>query len=285
MKLETYKDAEVLSAQVLFNKRLTPEDTEEIREITLQIDQAGFEPQPGQSIGVIAPGSADFGHKHHFRLYTVADMPDHSTPGISVVTICVKRCNYIDEYSGERVQGIASNFLCNLQPSQTIEINGPFGVPFELPGKHSDDLVLICAGTGIAPFRAFTKKLYRQAPDRSGKVWLFHGAMTGLEMLYMNEEDDDLTQYYDKETFEAFKALSPRPAFGDPLAIDFALQERAEQLWEMMQKPGTLVYVAGQEKILNSLRNVFEIEAGGPEEWDAFKAELIANKRWQELVY
>ncbi|MFT5125545.1 MAG: ferredoxin--NADP+ reductase [Kiritimatiellia bacterium] len=284
MKLKDYQEAEILPAMLLFNKRLTPEDREEVREITLQVDDPNLQVEPGQSIGVIAPGTQEFGHAEHYRLYTVADLPNHSTPDITVVSLCVKRCNYIDEFSGERVHGIASNYLCDLQPGDQLRVNGPFGVPFTTP-DNSDDLVLICAGTGIAPFRAFIKKLYREGGDRTGKVWLFHGAMTGLEMLYANEEDDDLTQYYDRETFSAFEALSPRPSFADEIAMDYALEERAAQIWEMLQGPGTRVYVAGQEKILGALNRIFQIEAGSAEAWTDFKARLIAEGRWQELMY
>ena len=187
MKLEDYHKAKAIPALVLFNRRLTPEDKEEVREITLQVGEPDFAVAPGQSVGVVAPGSPEIGHKEHFRLYTIADLPDHSTAGITVITLCVKRCNYIDEYSGELVKGIASNYLCDVQPAQEIQINGPFGVPFNPPESSYDNLIFISAGTGIAPFRAFTKQIYRDTQERHGKIWLFHGARTGLELLYMNE--------------------------------------------------------------------------------------------------
>ena len=91
-----------------------------------------------------------------------------------------------------------------------VTINGPFGLPFEVPDDRDADLLLISIGTGIAPFRAFVKHLYRDVGDWRGRIRLFYGARSGRELLYMNDEVDDFTQYYDEETFEAFKALSPR---------------------------------------------------------------------------
>ena len=39
------------------------------------------------------------------------------------------------------------------------------------------------------------KHLYQDVAEWKGRVWLFHGARSGLEMLYMNDEKDDFAQY------------------------------------------------------------------------------------------
>ena len=114
---------------------------------------------------------------------------------------------------------------------------------------------------------------------------LFYGARSGLEMLYMNEEKDDFSQYYDRDTFEAFKALSPRPNWADPIAMDYALEERSEEILSMLESPHTRVYVAGRADILETLDRVFSHMLGSSEHWGSRKAELKAGQRWVELVY
>jgi ferredoxin--NADP+ reductase len=250
-------------ATLVSSERITPADSdEEVRELVVDVERPDTPFRIGHSIGVLAPGSPEFGHEHHFRLYTVADPPESVASGSARLRLCVRR-----------------------RPGDTLLVTGPFELPFDVPDEMDANLVLIGSGTGIAPFRAFVKYLYRDVPDWKGRIWLFHGARSGLEMLYMNDEKDDFAQYYDRETFEAFKALSPRPEWGAPIAWGSALEKRGEELWEMLGSPKTYVYVAGLEKMLDELDAVFCRLAGSKERWERRKAELAAGRRWVELVY
>ncbi len=284
--LSEYDTGTRWKATVVSSHRITPDASpEEVRELVLDVDRPDFPYAIGQSVGVVAPGSPEHGQEHHFRLYSVADLPERGDAGKPRIKIAVRRCSYVDEYSGEEFPGLASNFLCDRRPGDTLEFNGPFGLAFDVPEEHDANLILIGSGTGIAPFRAFVKHLYQEVPDWSGKVWLFYGARTGLELLYMNEALDDFAQYYDWETFQAFHALSARPGWTDRIAWDEALEARSEELSEMLGSPKTYVYVAGLEKAMHELDAVFARIAGSETKWERRKAELMAGKRWVELVY
>jgi ferredoxin--NADP+ reductase len=295
MRLEDFDKGEHYTARVLSNTAITPpQSAEEVRELVLEIERPDFEFAIGQSVGVIVAGpfkrqasraDLELGHSHHFRLYTVADTPHLRDNGKPEIKLCVKRCNYIDAYSGERYPGIASNHLCDLQPEAELTINGPFGLPFELPADKNADLLMIGMGTGIAPFRAFVKHLYREVGSWNGRVRLFFGARSGLELLYMNDQKDDFTQYYDEETFAAFQALSPRPGWGDPIAMGEALEQRAEEVLAILTSEKGHVYVAGREDVLETLEKVFSVLLGSSEEWGSLKAKLRQSNRWQELIY
>ncbi|MDJ0866844.1 MAG: ferredoxin-NADP reductase [Myxococcota bacterium] len=284
--VEDYDRGPRYEATVVSSERITAEAAEEeVRELVLDVDRDDFPFRVGQSIGVLAPGSPEFGHDRHVRLYSVADLPERGAAGRPRIKIAVRRCSYVDEYSGERYPGIASNFLCDRAPGDRFSITGPFGLAFEVPEERDAHLILIGSGTGIAPFRAFVKHLYAEVPDWRGTVWLFYGARSGLELLYMNEERDDFAQYYDRDTFEAFRALSARPSWTDSIAWDDALESRGEELWQRLGEPKTYVYVAGLEKMLAELDKVFVRLAGSAEKWERRKAELMAGRRWVELVY
>jgi ferredoxin--NADP+ reductase len=283
--LEDYSTGTRYRATVVSSERITGEESEEVRELTLDVDRPDFPFLAGQSIGVIVPASPELGRAEHFRLYSVADLPERGEAGRPRIRICVRRCNYTDEYSGEEYRGIASNYLCDRRPGDTFSIAGPFGLPFEVPEEPDARLFLIGGGTGIAPFRALVKQIYRNVPQWKGRIWLFYGARSGLETLYTNDERDDLARYYDEGTFQAFKAVSPPPASSEPIAWDFAIQYRGEELWKMLGERNTYVYVVGLEEMLHALDEVFAELAGSEVSWQRRKAELVAEGRWVELIY
>jgi ferredoxin--NADP+ reductase len=271
-------------ATVRKTERLTPIDTEEIREISLEVKQPGFKCEVDQSFGVLVKSSDEFGNTIHHRLYSVADIPTTES-GNPQIKLLVKRCSYVDEFNGELYQGVASNYLCNRKVGDEITITGPHSLPFVVPEDKSANLILIGMGTGIAPFRAFVKHIYKNVKDWKGKIRLFYGARSGLELLYMNDKNGDLTNYYDEDTFEAFSALSPRPHWSDPIALDVAIEERAEEILELLSQSNTRIYVAGYEKIRVMLDKAFSNILGSKEKWETRKAELIAGKKWAEVIY
>jgi ferredoxin--NADP+ reductase len=284
--LSDYEDEARYTAVVVSNDRITPEGARaEVRELVLDVARADFPFEIGQSIGVIVPGNEAFGKDTHFRLYSVADLPERAEAGKPRIKIAVRRCSYIDGYSGEEYPGVASNYLCDRAPGQSITLTGPFGIVFEVPEEEDANLILIGSGTGIAPFRAFVKHIYRDHAEFAGRIWLFYGAHSGLELAYMNDEQDDFAQYYDQETFEAFRALAARPGWDEEIAWDTALSERGEELWAMLSDAKTYVYVAGLSKMMEQLDAVFAGIAGSKQKWSRRKAELMAGRRWVELVY
>jgi ferredoxin--NADP+ reductase len=286
MRLEDYPKDPRFDATVLKSEPIVPEDADvEIRELVLEVDRPEFHFDVGQSIGVLVEGPKEFGASVHHRLYTVADTPSADSESKPEVTIVVKRCNYIDDYSGEEYEGVSSNYLCDRRPGDKLSITGPYGLAFKVPENKNANLLLIGLGTGIAPFRAFLKHIYKEVGDWKGKVRLLHGARSGLELLYMNDKRDDFALYYDEETFESIQALSPRPNWADPIAWDFAIEDRGDEILSMLEKEDTYVYVAGLVPIRDQLDKVFAAMIGPPKSWSKKKAELQEAGRWVELLY
>lgn len=281
-RLEDYDISNAFKARVLKSERITPEDyDEEIRNIALRIERDDFKYEIGQSIGVVAPGPKEVGSPRHLRLYSIAGDGGEEKS----VQICVKRVFYIDEYNGERYPGIASNYLCDLKEGDPVTITGPYGSPFQIPEENSAGILMIGMGTGIAPFRAFVRHIYGKYGGWKGPVRLFYGAKTGLELVYMNDRQNDFANYYDEETFKAFEAVSPRPHFDEPVALEEALEKNGAEVWELLLKPDTHVYVAGLETVREMLDRAFSRIAGSPDKWRKRQAELKAGGRWSEIIY
>lgn len=286
MRLEDYPTEPRFNATVLSTERITDEGADaEVRELVLEVDRHEFNCEIGQSVGILVEGPKEFGGALRQRLYTVADTPSASGDAKPQIRLVVRRCDYIDDYSGELYAGVNSNYICDRKPGDELSITGPFGLPFTVPEDKSANLLMIGLGTGIAPFRAFVKHIYQDIGDWQGKVRLLYGARSGLELLYMNDKRDDFARYYDEDTFEAFQALSPRPNWADPIAWDHAFEERSKEILGMLDEEHTYVYVAGLVPIRDSLDRVFANMLGSPDAWAQKKAELKDAGRWVELLY
>ncbi len=282
--LPNYNTDKQYQATVLKTSRLTPPEYEEVREILLEVNQPDFECHVDQSFGVLVKAPMEFGNHQHHRLYSVADLPERKNRKTRI-KVLVKRCFYVDDFNGEKYKGIGSNYLCDRHEGDEITITGPFELPFTIPDDKTANLILIGMGTGIAPFRAFIKHIYHNVKEWKGMIRLFYGARSGLELLYLNEKDGDLTNYYDEETFNAFNALSSRPHWADLIPLDQVIESRAEEIVDMLSRSNTYIYVAGHNKVRENLDRAFSRILGSDKKWETRKAELIAGKKWVEIIY
>ncbi|MBI4558800.1 MAG: hypothetical protein HY706_14555 [Candidatus Hydrogenedentes bacterium] len=285
-RLAEYDSKITFYAAVKRSERITPEDSpDEVRHIILEVEPSHLRFQVGQNIGVVVPGPHEFGNKEHFRLYSIAGLDEGRHGDTRTLSICVRRCFYIDDFNGERYPGVASNYLCDCRAGDLIALAGPFDSPFKLPDDPASNLIMVGLGTGIAPFRAFIRYIYDTVGGWKGKVRLFYGAKTGMELLYMNDRNNDLANYYDEKTFKAFEAVSPSPALDAPIALDQPLEKNARELGRLIQDPKTYVYIAGHEKARDLMDRVMAKVLGSEDNWRRKKAEMTAGERWAEVIY
>jgi len=283
MQLADYDISHQYTVRVTDSRRVTPVNSDEIRELKLEILNDDFSFEVGQSIGVLIKGPHDLGHPLHFRLYTIADMPNPENNHI--IEILVKRINYIDEYSGEKYAGIASNFLCDRKAGDRFVIAGPYHVPFQIPEDRTSPLLMIGMGTGIAPFRAFVKHIFENLGGWKGPVRLYYGARTGLECLYMNDEQDDFKNYYDEETFQAFKVIGDRPHWNEAIGLDEKILQHEKSIKTFLNNDSSHIFVAGHDKIQHILNHTFSKLCGSEKMWQQQKQKMLEQNRWHELIY
>jgi ferredoxin--NADP+ reductase len=285
MRLSDYDVNHPYTATLVSTERITPLGWEaEVRHLVLRLD-VPFDYVEGQSIGILAPGPHEFGNTHHLRLYSIASPRGGDDGRGDTLSICVRRCFSIDDISGERYPGKASNYLCDANPGEEILITGPYGVQFEIPPRSDANLLMVGMGTGIAPFRAFVKHIHRLHGAWQGKVRLFYGSKSGVEALYMNEFRRDMALYYDEESFRAFEAISPRPHYDAPPEIDRVLMDNAHEIWDLIQQPNTYVYLAGLSAASTKFETAMEQLAGGAAQWQELKNTIATEQRFAELLY
>ncbi len=283
--LNDYDISNTWEATVRSSERITPDSTDEVRNMVLSIDRPGFEYTVGQSVGVLIPGPHEFGNKEHLRLYSIAGGRPHPGEAGVDIELCVRRCFYIDEVSGERYPGVASNRLCDAAAGQRFTLTGPYGSHFRIPMDNRSNLVMLGTGTGIAPFRAFLQQIYQRQSNWKGLVRLYYGAKSGMEMLYRNERNDDLANYYDEATFKAVEGLSKRPWMDEGNAIERTVEKNAEEIWALMQDDNTYVYIAGLEKTGTVLDRKMAEVAGSETRWRLVRQIMQEQNRWAELFY
>ncbi|HEY5789198.1 MAG TPA: benzoyl-CoA 2,3-epoxidase subunit BoxA [Gammaproteobacteria bacterium] len=227
-----------VTARVAGNYRLTAEGTEsDIHHIVLDFGGTPFPVLEGQSIGIIPPGSDDKGRPHTVRLYSVASARDGERPGYNNLALTVKRT--LVKQGDSVVEGLASNFICDRSKGDEVQVTGPFGSTFLMPNHPDANIIMICTGTGAAPFRAMTERRRRAQPDVPGKLLLFFGARTPEELPYFGP-----LSKLPKSLIDAELVFSRLP--GQPKEyVQDRMRKRADDLAGLLQSEATHIYVCG----------------------------------------
>ncbi len=273
------------TATIKESRRITSDDTDEVRHIELTVDDPAFRYQEGQSVAVLVPGPHPFGNPYHIRRYTIASSRPTTSANKIDFTILVRRCFYIDPFNGEEYPGIASNYLCDLGNGDEVILAGPYAMPFTIPENRNANMIMVGAGTGIAPFRAFIEQIYQHHGGWKGQVRLYYGAKTGLDLYYLNEADNDLTQYYTEETFKAVASIASRPLSDDVDGLQKGVEKNSEEILELLKDKNTHLFLCGLEKVGETFEQTLSQHLGSDEAWLGIRKQLLDSRRWNEMLY
>ena len=245
-----------VSATVAGNVRVTEVGKDyDTHHIVLDFGAMPFPVLEGQSIAIVPPGTDTSGRPHHPRQYSIASPRNGERPGYNNVSLTIKRV--LEDHQGKPVRGIASNYMCDLQVGDTVQVIGPFGTSFLMPNHPKSHIVMICTGTGSAPMRAMTewrRRLRNSGKFEGGKLLLFFGARTREELPYFGP-----LQNLPKDFIDTNFAFSRTP--GQPKRyVQDAMRERAADLAALLADPNAYFYVCGlkamEEGVVLALRDV-----------------------------
>ena len=229
------------TATVAGNVRVTQVGREyDTHHIVLDFGAMPFPVLEGQSIGVLPPGADAQGRPHHARQYSIASPRNGERPGYNNVSLTIKRV--LEDHSGNPVRGVASNYMCDLQVGDKVQVIGPFGTSFLMPNHPRSHIVMICTGTGSAPMRAMTewrRRLRASGKFEGGKLMLFFGARTKEELPYFGP-----LQSLPKDFIDTSFAFSRTP--GQPKRyVQDLMRERAADIGPLLADPNAYFYVCG----------------------------------------
>jgi benzoyl-CoA 2,3-dioxygenase component A len=249
--------------------------------IVLDFGSLPFPVLEGQSIGIIPAGLDDKGKPQHARQYSIASPRNGERPGYNNLSLTIKRV--LEDHQGQPVRGIGSNYMCDLQVGDKVQVIGPFGASFLIPNHPLSNIVMICTGTGSAPMRGMTewrRRLRASGKFEGGKLMLFFGARTQEELPYFGP-----LQNLPKDFIDINFAFSRTP--GQPKRyVQDVMRERAADLAPMLNDPNTCFYVCGlksmEEGVVLALRDV-ATQAGL--DWDTLGASLKKEGRLHLETY
>lgn len=214
------------------------------------------------------------------RLYSIASSND-AVPGEVHLTVGV--VDY--HYEGRDKQGACSGYLNFLDEDTTaLSVFVEENKNFRLPDDPEKPIIMIGAGTGIAPFRAFLQ--HREVNEHKGKNWLFFGNRNfETEFLYQTEWQSYLKCGLLTKINVAFSRDSENKVY-----VQNRLAENAKEVYRWLQD-GAHFYICGDMKrmagdVQDTLKSIIETEGGmTTDAANEYFNQLQKDKRLQLDVY
>lgn len=211
------------------------------------------------------------------RLYSIASSAD-ANPGEAHLTVAVVQY----ERFGRPHWGSASNYMA--RGAKTLKVHLEPNEHFRLPAAAETPIIMIGAGTGIAPYRAFLE--HRRAHAHSGDNWLIFGDRNFFsDFLYQAEWLDFRKQGYLKHLDLAFSRDGPEKVY-----VQHRIEQHSRRLYAWLQQ-GAHIYVCGDanafaDDVHAAILKVLESQAGlsAEQAWKRL-AELRDSGRYQRDVY
>ncbi|NWG26694.1 MAG: benzoyl-CoA 2,3-epoxidase subunit BoxA [Pseudorhodoplanes sp.] len=270
-RINLFNRAAPAIATVTGNFRLTHDAADnDVRHIILDFGGTVFPVLEGQSIGIIAPGTDKDGKPHNIRLYSIASPRDGEKPNANNLALTVKR----------EPGGVCSNYICDLRKGDTVQVTGPFGATFLKPDDPAANIIMICTGTGSAPFRGFTERRRRAMRDAPGRMMLFFGARRPEELPYFGP-----LQKVPEGLLRKHFAYSRVP--GEPKTyVQDKMRQAADEVALFLGSDKTHVYLCGLKGMESGVDEAFaDICRSAGIDWQQLRADMRAQGRYHVETY
>ncbi len=229
----------------------------------------------------ISPAAlADILRKAPARAYSIASsLTTH--PNEAHLTVAAVRY----EAFGRQKEGLASTFLADrLHIGDSVQVYVEKNDYFKLPADTATDIIMVGAGTGIAPYRAFVGE--RVESNATGKNWLFFGNPNfTTDFLYQLEWQQYLKQGALKHLDVAFSRDQKEKIY-----VQHRLLQKSKQVFDWLEN-GANFYVCGDKnKMAKDVENTLVQIAAREGNFSTEKAvEYVKNlkkqRRYLEDVY
>jgi len=264
-----------------------------VRHLIFDISGGDLRYLEGQSIGIIPPGTDKNGKPQKLRLYSIASTRHGDRVDDKTVSLCVRQLEYNHPETGEKILGVCSTFLCNLKPEDDLKITGPTGKEMLLPTDPNINVIMLATGTGIAPFRAYLWRMFKDNEkavntdyEFKGFSWLIFGVPTTPNILY-KEELEEIQQRY-PDNFRLTYAISreQKNPEGGRMYIQDRVAEHADELWKLIQQDNTHTYICGLKGMEDGIDAALSAAAGKEGvNWTEYQRAMKKAGRWHVETY
>lgn len=247
----------------------------------------------GQSIGIIPPGLDKNGKPEKLRLYSIASTRHGDDVDDKTVSLCVRQLEYKHPETGETVYGVCSTHICNLKPGDEVKVTGPTGKEMLLPEDNDATIIMMATGTGIAPFRAYLWRMFKDAERAAnpeykfnGLAWLIFGVALTPNILYKEELEELQAKYPDNLRLTYAISREQKNPSGGKMYIQDRVAEHAAEIWAKLQHEKTHVYICGLKGMEDGIDAALSVEASKfGKEWKEYQRELKKAGRWHVETY
>lgn len=260
-----------------------------VQHLTFDISGGDLRYLEGQSIGIIPPGKDDKGKPHKIRLYSIASTRHGDFLDDKTVSLCVRELEYKHPETGETIKGVCSTYLCALEVGADVAITGPVGKEMLLPDDEEATVVMMATGTGIAPFRAYLWRMFKEQHQDykfKGFAWLIFGIPTSENILYKEDLEQLAAEFPDNFRLTYAISREQKNAEGGRMYIQHRVAEHAEELWNLMQKPNTHTYMCGLKGMEDGIDEALTAMAAKHNaNWSDFQKQMKKAERWHVETY
>jgi len=235
-------------------------------------------------------------------------------PRTAAITVAIS--DTVLQSSAERVPGLSTNYLLALKTSLALEdprchpqgltyrLNGPQDSltggrlhahicksNFRLPVSASHPIIMIAAGTGVAPFRAFLQERERmQAMGKEvGTMLLFFGCRNpDQDFIYASELEELQTRF--SGLFRLVMAFSRADEGCEKVYVQHRVAEHAETICKLLVDDNANFYICGSAAMARDVSNTISRELCERLQWTEEDCRGFADKqkkfrRWQQDVW
>jgi NADPH-ferrihemoprotein reductase len=196
-----------------------------------------------------------------------------------------------------RVPGLATNYMAGIHPLGELHAHVQRS-RFKLPISANTPVILIAAGTGIAPFRAFLAERMRlhRMNRPIGRCLLFYGARSAQSEFLYADELAQVQRELGPALVEVVTAFSRDEAAGQGSLItgkcyvQDRVRERFGDVSKLVLEKNAWVYICGSAGMGQGVGRVMGECFVGNMGWDGeryreWAAQMKRTRKWQEDVW